>query len=181
MNKACGETARRDGTQQACAPDVSRPDRAGGAVVRALRFPGVARHQLRAARLRERWLKVHRAPEFYAALLNNQPMGFYSPATLIKDAQRHGLRFLPGRVCASRSGDARSRRTAAIRLGLAMVKGLQREHGGAARSRNGRSASVEDFQSAGALAKEEWRTLAEIGALQRARNASAGRAVGGRG
>src|SRR2546429_2811910 len=32
---------------------------------------------------------------FTAALLNNQPMGFYSPATLVKDAQRHGLRVKP--------------------------------------------------------------------------------------
>ena len=36
------------------------------------------------------YLKVHRAPEFYASLLNNQPMGFYTPATIVKDAQRHG-------------------------------------------------------------------------------------------
>ena len=47
------------------------------------------------------YLKAHRAPEFYASLLNNQPMGFYSPATLIKDGQRHGVRFLP--VCVLRS------------------------------------------------------------------------------
>src|SRR5256885_3087310 len=43
------------------------------------------------------YLKVHRAPEFYASLLNNQPMGFYSPATIVKDAQRHGVRMLPDR------------------------------------------------------------------------------------
>src|SRR5439155_241564 len=41
------------------------------------------------------YLKVHRAPEFYASLLNNQPMGFYTPATIVKDAQRHGLKILP--------------------------------------------------------------------------------------
>src|SRR5438270_12817580 len=40
------------------------------------------------------YLKVHRAPEFYASLLNNQPMGFYTPATIVKDAQRHGTRIL---------------------------------------------------------------------------------------
>src|SRR6266446_5629320 len=39
------------------------------------------------------YLKVHRAPEFYASLLNNQPMGFYTPATIVKDAQRHGLKI----------------------------------------------------------------------------------------
>jgi len=41
------------------------------------------------------WLKVHRPAEFYVGLLNNQPMGFYSSATLIKDAQRRHLRVLP--------------------------------------------------------------------------------------
>src|SRR5213075_1634291 len=48
------------------------------------------------------YLKAHRAPEFFASLLNNQPMGFYSPATLVKDGQRHGVRFRP--VCVLRSG-----------------------------------------------------------------------------
>ena len=43
------------------------------------------------------YLKVHRAPEFYASLLNNQPMGFYTPATIVKDAQRHGMKVKP--VC----------------------------------------------------------------------------------
>ena len=41
------------------------------------------------------YLKCHYLAAFTAALLNNQPMGFYSPATLVKDAQRHGLKLLP--------------------------------------------------------------------------------------
>jgi error-prone DNA polymerase len=41
------------------------------------------------------YLKCHYLAAFTAALLNNQPMGFYSPATIVKDAQRHGLRVLP--------------------------------------------------------------------------------------
>jgi len=41
------------------------------------------------------WLKCHYLAAFTAALLNNQPMGFYHPATLVKDAQRHGLKILP--------------------------------------------------------------------------------------
>jgi DNA polymerase III alpha subunit len=41
------------------------------------------------------WLKCHYLGAFTAALLNNQPMGFYHPATLVKDAQRHGLKILP--------------------------------------------------------------------------------------
>ncbi|HLP75842.1 MAG TPA: OB-fold nucleic acid binding domain-containing protein, partial [Candidatus Paceibacterota bacterium] len=47
------------------------------------------------------YLKAHRGPEFYASLLNNQPMGFYSTASLVKDGQRHGVKFLP--VCVMRS------------------------------------------------------------------------------
>ena len=47
------------------------------------------------------WMKVHRAPEFFAGLLNNQPMGFYSPATLVKDAVRHGVRIRPVNVADS--------------------------------------------------------------------------------
>jgi error-prone DNA polymerase len=41
------------------------------------------------------YLKCHYLAAFTAALLNNQPMGFYSPATIVKDAQRHGLKLLP--------------------------------------------------------------------------------------
>jgi DNA polymerase III alpha subunit len=41
------------------------------------------------------YLKCHYLAAFTAALLNNQPMGFYSPASIVKDAQRHGLKVLP--------------------------------------------------------------------------------------
>src|SRR4030095_11944044 len=47
------------------------------------------------------YLKAHRSAEFFCALLNNQPMGFYSPATLVKDAKRHGVQVRP--VCVLRS------------------------------------------------------------------------------
>jgi error-prone DNA polymerase len=47
------------------------------------------------------YLKCHYLAAFTAALLNNQPMGFYSPATIVKDAQRHGLRLLPVDVTCS--------------------------------------------------------------------------------
>ena len=47
------------------------------------------------------YLKSHYLAAFTAAMLNNQPMGFYSPLTLVKDAQRHGLHFLPVDVTCS--------------------------------------------------------------------------------
>ena len=48
------------------------------------------------------WLKRHRAPEFYCAMLNAQPMGFYSPATLVHDARRHGVEVRPVDLAFSR-------------------------------------------------------------------------------
>src|SRR5436189_1141195 len=73
------------------------------------------------------YLKVHRAPEFYASLLNNQPMGFYTSATIVKDGQRHGLKFKP--VCVSKSEwrcTVLDHNT--VRLGFCVVNGLRQEH-----------------------------------------------------
>lgn len=71
------------------------------------------------------WLKVHRAAAFYAGLINNQPMGFYSVASLVQDGKRHGLRFLPPCIAAS---DEISRVDSddTIRLGIASVDGIRR-------------------------------------------------------
>jgi len=112
------------------------------------------------------YLKRHYAPEFYASLLNNQPMGFYSPATIVKDAKRHGLQVRP--VCAMRS-DWRCTIEAddSMRLGLCMVQGLQADHGQAVvEQRRVRDfSSMEDFKLRVPLNKDEFRTMAEIGAL----------------
>jgi error-prone DNA polymerase len=112
------------------------------------------------------YLKLHRAPEFYASLLNNQPMGFYSPATIVKDAQRHGVRMLP--VCARESSwicTVVSDET--VRLGFCVVNGLRKEHGEALVAERARAVfeSLDDFKRRVALTKEELRTLAELGAL----------------
>ena len=70
------------------------------------------------------YLKVHYPAAFYAALLNNQPMGFYHPATLVKDAQRRGVRFAP--VDVQRSGWACTvEEDGSVRLGLRYVAGLR--------------------------------------------------------
>lgn len=69
------------------------------------------------------WLKVHHPAVFLVALLNNQPMGFYAPATLVKDAQRHGVRVRPPCVVASEAR-ARVLGDREVRLGLASVVGL---------------------------------------------------------
>src|SRR5712671_1790931 len=71
------------------------------------------------------FLKCHYLAAFTAALLNNQPMGFYSPATLIKDAQRHGLRILPVDVTVS-DWDC-TLESLHLRLGLRYVRSLRQE------------------------------------------------------
>jgi error-prone DNA polymerase len=112
------------------------------------------------------YLKVHRAPEFYASLLNNQPMGFYTPATIVKDARRHGLKVQP--VCVQKS----TWRCAVVsdetvRLGFCVVNGLRQEHAEElVRQRQDRQFdSLDDFKRRVLLSKEELRTLAELGAL----------------
>lgn len=116
------------------------------------------------------YLKCHYLAAFLCALLNNQPMGFYSPAVLIKDAQRHGLRVLP--VDATRSEWPctleRAGGELCLRLGLRQARGLREE---AARALLAARAerpftSIDDVAlRVPALRKDELNRLAEIGAL----------------
>ena len=116
------------------------------------------------------FLKCRYLPAFTAAMLNNQPMGFYSPATLVKDAQRHGLKVKPidvtcsGWLCTlEKNGNAFE-----MRLGLRYVKGLRQSVAiEIAQQRKMRAfASVNDLKlRVPAIAKDELATLAEIGAL----------------
>ena len=138
------------------------------------------------------YLKCHYLAAFTAALLNNQPMGFYSPATLITDAKRHGLKVLPVDVTKSEwmctletaaSGQlpvakadcvarallpAKAGGAAALRLGLRYVRGL-REDACQALVRERQRAPFKSIQDLArrvpGLRKDELNTLAEIGAL----------------
>jgi error-prone DNA polymerase len=74
------------------------------------------------------YLKTHFPAAFFTALLNNQPMGFYHPATLVKDAQRRGVRFAPIDVQVS-DWDCTVTPDGIIRLGLRYVSGLREEVG----------------------------------------------------
>jgi error-prone DNA polymerase len=74
------------------------------------------------------YLKAHFPAAFYAALLNNQPMGFYHPATLVKDAQRRGVRFTSVDVQHS-DWQCRVDTDGSVRLGLRYVTGLREEVG----------------------------------------------------
>jgi len=132
------------------------------------------------------YLKCHYLAEFTCAMLNNQPMGFYSPAVLIKDAQRHGLRVLPvdvtcsawectvGGAGASACQPSIHERLAGesacptMRLGLRYARGLREDAGRAIlRARDERAfSSVDDLAvRVRELRKDELNRLAEIGAL----------------
>jgi error-prone DNA polymerase len=74
------------------------------------------------------YLKAHYPAAFYTAMLNNQPMGFYHPSTLVKDAQRHGVRFAPIDVQVS-DWPCRVEPDGRVRLGLMYANGLRREAG----------------------------------------------------
>jgi error-prone DNA polymerase len=129
------------------------------------------------------YLKCHYLAAFTAALLNNQPMGFYSPATIITDAKRHGLKTLPVDVTCSEwmctletaaSGQwsviskTLADGTPALRLGLRYVRGLREEAAQALVRERARAAftSIHDLtRRVPELRKDELTTLAEIGAL----------------
>jgi error-prone DNA polymerase len=74
------------------------------------------------------YLKAHYPAAFYTALLNNQPMGFYHPSTLVKDAQRRGVRFASIDVQVSQWA-CHVEPDGTIRLGLSYVQGLRAEAG----------------------------------------------------
>lgn len=116
------------------------------------------------------FLKCHYLAAFTAAMLNNQPMGFYQPATLIKDAQRHGLKFKP--IDVTRSGwdctleeDSQSFR---VRVGLRYVKTLRKETAREILEQRDACpfASIENLkQRVPQIQKDELRALASVGAL----------------
>jgi error-prone DNA polymerase len=66
------------------------------------------------------WLKKRYPSEFYCALLNNQPMGFYSPEVIVRDAKRHGVDVLPADI--NRSGARCTIEGGKVRLGLMYIK-----------------------------------------------------------
>jgi error-prone DNA polymerase len=116
------------------------------------------------------YLKCHYLAAFTAAMMNNQPMGFYRPATLVKDSQRHGLKCKP--IDLTRSDWNCTLETIpdgfAMRLGLRYVRGLRQEttlemlHERALRP----FASVEDLKlRVPEIQKSELTALAEVGAL----------------
>ncbi|MGM9428027.1 error-prone DNA polymerase [Hydrogenophaga sp. MI9] len=116
------------------------------------------------------WIKRHHPAEFLAAMLNSQPLGFYSPSQLVQDAQRHGVEVRPVDVMDSdwdctleESADGQ----AAVRLGLRMVSGLSTAEGErlmAARAQ-GAFVDTEDLARRAALDRQTMEQLAAADAL----------------
>ena len=113
------------------------------------------------------YLKPHHPAAFYAALLNNQPMGFYHPATIVRDAERHGQAIRPidvnrsGWLCTIERSRRRGAPRAPLREGVAGGGG-QAHRGGAPRAA---VRLVADLARRSGVNREELARLAEIGAL----------------
>jgi error-prone DNA polymerase len=120
------------------------------------------------------YLKAHHGAAFLCALLNNWPMGFYHPATLVSDASRHGIRTLPIDVQVSgwlstleKTLDKEGQLALAVRLGLRQVHGLRETIGRriAQEAAVRRFASLTDFHDRVDTSETERATLAEVGAF----------------
>ena len=116
------------------------------------------------------WLKHHEPAAFCAALINSQPMGFYAPAQLVRDARNHGVQVRPVDVKTSEWDCSLERREdgrAALRLGLRMVKHLSRE--GAQRLLEARAArpfaGAADLAERAALDRRDLEALGAADAL----------------
>jgi error-prone DNA polymerase len=114
------------------------------------------------------YLKAHHPAAFLCALLNNQPMGFYHPATLVRDAAAHGVRTLP--VDVQRSDwqcTLEKEASPCVRLGLRYVGGLHEAVGRriAAARKVRVFASLADFRARAGAPAHVASTLAEIGAF----------------
>jgi error-prone DNA polymerase len=108
------------------------------------------------------YIKARHPAAFYIALLNAWPMGFYHPATLIKDAERHGVKVLP--VDVNKSGWQCRWEDGAVRLGMRFVKGLRAESG--LRVQHAQPfASVDELARRARLRDDQLTKLAYAGAL----------------
>ncbi len=118
------------------------------------------------------WLKCHEPAAFLCALLNSQPMGFYSPSQLVQDAQRHGIEVRPVDVAISGWESALEERgeggQPAVRLGLSLQRGMSRE--AAARIEDARAIrpfdSVADLARRARLERADLQVLAGANALR---------------
>ena len=117
------------------------------------------------------YLKCHYPAEFACSLLNSQPMGFYSPATIVEDARRHGVRILPVDVLRSQrdctiESDPESSGGFALRIGLRYVKGISNKDLAALESVPENLHSIEELVHRTGISKVAVQKLAEAGAFR---------------
>ena len=116
------------------------------------------------------WLKCHKPAAFTCALLNSQPMGFYSASQLVQDLRRHGGEVRPVDVNASDwdSGLERCDGRAALRLGLRMVKGLSAAGGAAVAARREEDGyrGIQHLRERTGISRKDLEALAAAGALK---------------
>ncbi len=113
------------------------------------------------------WLKCHEPAAFACALLNSQPMGFYSVSSITQDAKRHGVVLLPANVQQS-DVDSKLEDRNTLRLGLGMIKGLRADAAQrlvAARNAGGPFASTEDLARRARLERSDLSCLAAADAM----------------
>jgi error-prone DNA polymerase len=118
-------------------------------------------------------LKAHHPTAFYLGILNAWPMGFYHPATLVKDAQRHGVEVRPidvqrsGFLCRWEDRDRGTQPVGAIRLGFKFVRGLRARAALSIEAEQARApfADAEDLARRCNLHENEFQVLASVGAL----------------
>ncbi|NQT36969.1 MAG: error-prone DNA polymerase, partial [Planctomycetes bacterium] len=113
------------------------------------------------------WLKHHYPAAFTAALLNSQPMGFYAPAQLVRNAREHGVEVLPVEINASHWDCTLEGSPPALRLGFCMVHGLPVAHGEKIVAARGARPfrSVEDFSRRTRLGQATITRLADADAF----------------
>jgi error-prone DNA polymerase len=110
------------------------------------------------------WLKRHHPDVFCCALLNAQPMGFYAPAQIVRDAELHGVRTKP--VCVNASVWDCTIEGSSVRLGLRMVKGLNADHADAIMGRRDRPyRSLQDLHRRAGVPVSALERLAEADAF----------------
>lgn len=117
------------------------------------------------------WMKHHHPDVFCAALLNAQPMGFYAPAQIVRDAREHGVEVRPVSInhshwdCTLEPGAGRY---LAVRLGFRMVRGLANVHGAAIAAARGPAPyeSIEDVWRRAGVPRAAIERLAEADAFQ---------------
>ncbi|GGC79415.1 error-prone DNA polymerase [Marinobacter halophilus] len=113
------------------------------------------------------WIKRHHPSAFYCALLNSQPMGFYSPSQLVQDAQRHNVVVLPPDVNHSHWEHSLQGPERHLRLGLRIIQGLSAKGGNSIhqhRPRNGYQSAAELRARAG-LHQRDMELLAGANAM----------------